>query len=105
MRYKASVSAIRGAGTCEAASAEGRDPQSVRGAVFVWGAVDEDGNQSRAWAVDGVSTVYQQDFERLADRYLLYGSPAKVAKRIQEYCDAGAETLVFFGTGGSSLDR
>ena len=83
----------------EAASAEGRDPQSVRGAVFVWGAVDEDGNQSRAWAVDGVSTVYQQDFERLADRYLLYGSPARVATRIQEYCDAGAETLVFSPVG------
>lgn len=83
----------------EAAAAQGRDPQLIRGAVFVWGAVDEDGSRSRAWAVDGVSTVYRQDFEHLADRYLVHGSPAEVATRIREYHEAGAETLVFSPVG------
>ena len=89
----------------EAASAHGRDPQLVRGAVFVWGAVDEDGSQSRAWAVDGVSTVYRQDFEHLADRYLVHGSPADLATRIQEYREAGAETLVFSPVGEGERRR
>lgn len=82
-----------------AAEAEGRDPESVRGAVFVWGAVDEDGSRSREWAVDGVSTVYQQDFEHLADRYLVHGTPAQVVDRIREYQQAGAETVIFSPTG------
>lgn len=78
---------------------EGRDPESIRGAVFVWGAVDEDGSRSRAWAVEGVSTVYKQDFEHLADRYLLHGSPAQVIARIREYAEAGAQTVVFSPVG------
>ncbi|PRZ42247.1 putative F420-dependent oxidoreductase [Antricoccus suffuscus] len=73
----------------------GRDPQSVRGAIYCWSAVDEDGTQSKQWVVDAVSTIYQQDFSKLADRYLLFGSPDQVAARVAEYRDAGAETLVF----------
>lgn len=73
----------------------GRDPQSVRGSIFCWSAVDEDGTQSKQWVIDEVSTIYQQDFSKLADRYLLFGSPDQVVARIAEYRDAGAETLVF----------
>ncbi len=82
-----------------AAADHGRDPRSVRGAVFIWGAVDQDGSRSRAWAVEGVSRVYQQDFEHLADRYLLHGSPTEVAAAIHAYREAGAETLVFSPVG------
>ena len=73
----------------------GRDPQSVRGAIYCWSAVDEDGTQSRQWVIDAVSAIYQQDFSKLADRYLLFGSPDQVAARAAEYEDAGAETLIF----------
>ncbi len=79
----------------DAAERAGRDPQSVRGAIYCWSAVDEDGTQSRQWAIDAVSTIYQQDFSKLADRYLLFGSPDQVAARVAEYQAAGAETLVF----------
>lgn len=78
-----------------AAGEAGRDPSSVRGAVYCWGGVGEDAAASRREVVDFVGAVYQQDFDRIADRYLLHGDPARVAARVREYVDAGAETLVF----------
>ncbi|MGY1592218.1 LLM class flavin-dependent oxidoreductase [Geodermatophilus sp. SYSU D00708] len=83
----------------EAAEAAGRDPAAVRGAVFCWGGVGEDQARSRQQVVDTVSAVYQQDFDPLADRYLLHGDPDRVAARVREYADAGAETLVFSPVG------
>ena len=82
-----------------AAEQAGRDPQAVRGAVFCWGGVAEDAARSRRDVVEGVSAVYQQDFDRLADRYLLHGDPDRVLARVREYADAGAETLVFSPVG------
>ena len=81
------------------AEAAGRDPDTVRGAIFCWGGVDEDAARSRQEVIDGVSAVYQQDFTALADRYLLHGDPDRVAARAREYADAGAETLVFSPVG------
>nr|WP_239521578.1 LLM class flavin-dependent oxidoreductase [Geodermatophilus sabuli] len=83
----------------DAAEAAGRDPAAVGGAVFCWGGVDDDPDRSRAQVVETVSAVYQQDFGPLADRYLLHGDPGRVAARIREYADAGAQTLVFSPVG------
>jgi probable F420-dependent oxidoreductase len=88
-----------------AAEAAGRDPASVRGAVFCWGGVDADPAASRREVVEWVSAVYQQDFERLADRYLLHGDPDRVAARVREFADAGAETLVFSPVGAGDRRR
>ena len=79
----------------------GRDPDTVRGAIFCWGAVGVDDERARQVAVAAVSEVYQQDFTDLADRYLLAGSPPRILERLREYRDAGAETVVFCpgGTG------
>lgn len=87
------------------AEAGGRDPASVRGAVFCWGGVDEDPTRSRREVVDGVSAVYQQDFGRLADRYLLHGDPDRVAARAREYADAGADALIFSPVGEGARRR
>jgi probable F420-dependent oxidoreductase len=83
----------------EAAEQAGRDPASVRGSVFCWGAVAEDPATARQDAIDTVSAVYQQDFAPLADRYLLHGDPDRVVARAAEYADAGAGTLVFSPSG------
>jgi probable F420-dependent oxidoreductase len=88
-----------------AAEAAGRDPAGVRGAVFCWGGVDDDADHSRREVVEGVSAVYQQDFTRLADRYLLHGDPDRVAARAREYADAGADTLVFSPVGAGDRRR
>ncbi len=88
-----------------AAEEAGRDPASVRGAVFCWGGVDDDAETSRREVVEGVSAVYQQDFTKLADRYLLHGDPDRVAARAREYADAGAETLIFSPVGSGNRRR
>jgi alkanesulfonate monooxygenase SsuD/methylene tetrahydromethanopterin reductase-like flavin-dependent oxidoreductase (luciferase family) len=89
----------------EAAERVGRDPATIRGAVFAWGGVDVDTRRAREEVVAGVSAVYRQDFEPLADRYLLYGDPDRVLARAGEYADAGAESLVFSPVGAGDRRR
>lgn len=81
----------------------GRRPSDIAGAVYLWGAVDPDGSQSRQWAIDYVSTVYQQDFSPLADKYLIHGSPQQVVDRIGQYHEAGADTIIFAPVGDSDM--
>lgn len=69
----------------------GRSPQDVRGAIYLWGGVDQAG-ESRRWVIDFVSNVYQQDFTPLADRYLLHGTPDQVVDRIGQYAEAPSRT-------------
>jgi len=76
-----------------AASEYGRPP--VRGAMYCWSAVDHDRRRARRTATDVVGRIYQQDFEPLAERYLLTGNPADLIARLCEYRDAGAESIVF----------
>lgn len=61
--------------------------------------------RSRQEVVDGVGAVYQQDFDRIADRYLLHGDPDRVAARAREYADAGADTLIFSPVGDGPRRR
>ncbi|BCQ07297.1 alkanesulfonate monooxygenase [Mycobacterium heckeshornense] len=73
----------------------GRGAAEVRGAIFCWGALDRDPAAARRDAVAAVNRTYNQDFEPLADRYLLTGTPQQVCRRLAEYRDAGAETVIF----------
>ena len=79
------------------ATESGRDRNDVRGAIFCWGAVDRDPAVARREAVAAVNATYNQDFEPLADRYLLTGTPQQMIARLTEYRDAGAETVIFAG--------
>jgi len=88
-----------------AAAEAGRDPGSIRGAVFCWGNVDTDADVARREVIEGVSAVYQQDFTKLADRYLLHGDPDRVVARAREYADAGAETVIFSPVGEGDRRR
>jgi len=88
--FARSLTAVRGF-----ADAAGRPPESVRGALFVWGTVDPDPVRARDEAVTAVSKLYAQDFEPLADRYLLHGDPDMVRVRLAEYEAAGAGTVIF----------
>jgi probable F420-dependent oxidoreductase len=85
-----SLTAVR-----EFAAEAGRLPESVRGALFIWGSVDPDPARARDEAVGAVSRLYQQDFEPLADRYLLHGDPDMLVARLAEYTAAGADTVIF----------
>lgn len=69
----------------------------VEGAIFCWGAIDRDPAVARRNAVAAVSSTYEQDFDKLADRYLVTGTPEQVVDRLREYRDAGARTVIFSG--------
>lgn len=77
-----------------AAVEAGRRAEDVRGAVFAWTCVDDDDGWARRTGIAEVSAAYQQDFGPMADRYLVLGSPASVARRLAEFADAGAETVI-----------
>lgn len=84
------------------AAEDGRTDR-VEGAIFCWGAVDRDPAVARRAAVETVSTTYKQDFEPLASRYLVFGTPAQVVDRLREYRDAGAQTVVFSAPPGEQF--
>lgn len=83
------------AAVTEASGNAGRPPGAVHGGLFLWGSVDESAGRARREAVETISRLYRQDFEPLADRYLLHGQPDAVAARIAEYAAAGVRSLIF----------
>ncbi|HEX3751173.1 MAG TPA: LLM class flavin-dependent oxidoreductase [Streptosporangiaceae bacterium] len=97
MPYMVSPGSLRRslAGVREFAAEAGRADGAVSGALFIWGSVDHDAARARHEAVTFVSQNYAQDFEPLADRYLLHGDPDTVVARLAEYQAAGAGTVIF----------
>lgn len=79
----------------ESAGAAHRPLDAVQGGIYLWGSVDPRPDRARADAVQTVSRLYRQDFEPLADRYLLHGDPPGVIARIAQYRAAGADTVIF----------
>lgn len=77
-----------------AAAEYGRPAGAVRGAIFCWTAAGDDAAWARRSAVETLSRVYAQDFERAVARYVPTGTPAQVAARLAEYEAAGAESVV-----------
>jgi probable F420-dependent oxidoreductase len=76
------------------AEAHGRGTDSVSAALFAWMAIDAAADRARQIGVGTVSAAYQQDFSRLADRYLLLGGPDQVAERLAEFARVGVETVL-----------
>ena len=74
----------------------GRPGTSLAGAVFIWAAFNPNPGRARREAVELVSRIYAQDFDPLADRYLLHGDPDMVAARLAEYHAAVAGTVIFW---------
>jgi probable F420-dependent oxidoreductase len=89
----------------EVAAAHDRAHDAVSAALFVWTAVDTDPNWARHTGVAAVSAAYQQDFSKLADRYLLIGGPDEVAERLSEFAEAGVETVLCQVAADNPTDR
>jgi alkanesulfonate monooxygenase SsuD/methylene tetrahydromethanopterin reductase-like flavin-dependent oxidoreductase (luciferase family) len=89
----------------EAAVTAGRLASSVSGALFIWTRVDESAARAREDGIEIVSKAYQQDFTRLADRYLLLGDPARLVSRLGEYADAGVDTVLLQPAASPGDDR
>ncbi|MFD7011952.1 LLM class flavin-dependent oxidoreductase [Rhodococcus jostii] len=68
--------------------------RTVDGAVLCWSAVGSDSAVARRTASQALGEIYKQDFAGLG-RYIPAGTSAEVAARMQEYGEAGAETVLF----------
>ena len=62
--------------------------------LFIFFAVHEDRDTAIRMASDRLSKQYNQDFSELVHRYALAGDPDDCARRLREYVDAGARTII-----------
>ena len=62
--------------------------------MFIFFAVHEDREIAIEMATKRLSAQYNQDFSSLVGKYALAGNPEDCIKRLQEYIDAGARTII-----------
>jgi probable F420-dependent oxidoreductase len=72
----------------------GRDLSHFRPGLFIFASVYPDRDEAREQAARALGKNYAQDFSKIAGRYTLYGNPDDCRKRLKEYADAGARTVL-----------
>jgi probable F420-dependent oxidoreductase len=72
----------------------GRDLTNFRPGLFIFASVYPDRDEAREQAARALGKNYAQDFSKIAGRYVLYGNPDDCRKRLKEYVDAGARTVL-----------
>jgi probable F420-dependent oxidoreductase len=72
----------------------GRDLSNFRPGLFIFASVYPDRDEAREQAAKALGRNYAQDFSKIAGRYALYGNPDDCNKRLKEYVDAGARTVL-----------
>jgi probable F420-dependent oxidoreductase len=72
----------------------GRDMSAFRPGLFIFASVYPDREKAKDQAAKALGGTYAQDFSKIAGRYTLYGNPDDCRKRLQEYVDAGARTVL-----------
>jgi probable F420-dependent oxidoreductase len=72
----------------------GRDMSKFRPGIFMFASVYPDRDEAREQAAKALGKNYAQDFSKIAGRYALYGNPEDCRKRLKEYIDAGARTVL-----------
>jgi probable F420-dependent oxidoreductase len=73
----------------------GRDMSTFRPGLFIFTSVYPDRKEAEEVAARSLGKNYAQDFSKIAGRYVLYGSPEDCRKRLREYVDAGARSVMF----------
>lgn len=71
----------------------GRPIDAVRPTLFVFTCCHEDGARAWAMATEKLGAQYAQDFSKIADRYVVAGTPDECRARLKTYIDAGARTI------------
>ena len=74
------------------ASDSAREP--VRPGLFIFFAVHEDRDTAIEMAAKRLSKQYNQDFSQLVHKYAIAGNPDDCIRRLGEYVDAGARTII-----------
>ena len=73
----------------------GRPEGTVQGGLFIFTCVHEDRDTALDLANQQLSKQYNQDFSELVEKYTIAGSPDDCIARLQQYIDAGAQTVMF----------
>lgn len=96
MPYMVDPEQVRGglADVRTVASRHERSADAVSAALFAWTAVDADASWARSTGIRAVSAAYNQDFSKLADRYLLLGGPDAVAERLAQFAAVGVDKVL-----------
>jgi probable F420-dependent oxidoreductase len=89
-----SIESIRGY-----AAEYGRDLSDFTPGLFIFTTVHRDGAKAREMCAAKLGRQYNQDFTKLVPRYALAGTPEECQKRLQEYIDAGARTIILPAAG------
>lgn len=71
----------------------GRAADAVKSSIFAFTCCHADRGRAIEMAVARLSTQYAQDFSKIADKYVIAGTPADCRARVQQYVDAGARTI------------
>lgn len=66
----------------------------IKPGLFIFFAVHEDRTEAIRMASERLSIQYNQDFSRLVGRYALAGNPEDCVARLEEYIEAGAQTII-----------
>jgi probable F420-dependent oxidoreductase len=97
-RYAESVETIR-----RLAAEAGRDLAGFQWMAHVFICVREDGEEAREEVARMLGGTYNQDFRPMVDRVAAAGTPDEVARRIQEFVDAGARHFIFVTSIGGDI--
>ena len=72
----------------------GRDMSGFRPGLFIFASIYPNGDEALEQAAKALGGTYAQDFSKIAARYTLSGTPDDCRKRLKEYVDAGARTVL-----------
>ena len=99
-RYARSLEKIR-----EAAHAAGRSLTGFTGAHLAFITVGRDYERARKTWVSVLSRRYAQDFEPLAKKYGVIGTPEQCAEQLAAFCDAGCTYFLLSAIGDPRDER
>jgi len=88
-RYAESVATVR-----QAAADIGRDLAEFTWMVYVFVSVRDEESEALEQAARFLGGTYRQDFGAFIERVAAAGTPAQVARRLQEFVDAGARHII-----------
>jgi probable F420-dependent oxidoreductase len=72
----------------------GRDGEDVHVGLFIFASIGPNREEAMRQAAQALGRNYAQDFSRIVEKYTLCGTPADCRRRLKEYVDAGARTVL-----------
>jgi probable F420-dependent oxidoreductase len=82
----------------------GRDPSSIKGAIYQFVALADTYDEAKVIAAKELQMRYQQPFENLVDKYAVMGTADDCVSRLAQYAEAGVEHFILVPLASSYGD-